>query len=167
MTNGTSLGQLVSGALLSQRHLATTFSVPFQLSLRQEAWGVAGLLGAVGYAVIRLQPRRWDVPAWIPGWGRIVAGTWVCIAAAGGLHLSGGVVPVQATFASALPLTWLVIVPPPCGGREPRGGCSPRWFRVLVATLAVLLSLQVFPTAGSQLSWSAFGLVTAGVLLHL
>lgn len=164
LTNGTSLGQLIDGALLAQRHLATIFSAEFPLSSLDETWAFIGLLGACGYAVLsRVRPGSLSLPAWVPGWLRIVAGAWICVMVAGGLHLPLGVQAQPVTFVQALPLTWLVIIPPPA--RDGSAGPLPVLVRVLVATLAALLTLQVYPVAGSQVPWSGLGLVVAGTLL--
>ncbi len=162
LTNGTSLGQLIDGALLAQRHLATIFSAVLIISARDLTWGSIGLLGAIGYAVVsRVRPGPWSLPAWVPGWSRILAGAWICVAVAGGLNLQLSVQTQPLSFVQALPLTWLVIIPPTKDGP----GSLPSLVRVLVATLAALLTLQVYPVAGSQLSWSGLGLVVAGTLL--
>jgi hypothetical protein len=163
LTNGTSLGELMDGALVAQRHEATLFSSLLPLSNLTELGGVVGLLGALGYAVLRHRSRRRSVPAWFPSWGRIVAGTWMCLTVAGGVHPQVAILGGPASFVNALPLTWLVIIPPSPG--RGRGDAPVPFTRVLVATLAALLTLQVFPVDGSQLAWSGLGLVVAGAML--
>jgi hypothetical protein len=163
LTNGTSLGVLVSGALLAQRHEPTLFSSLLPLSNLNELWAVVGLFGAVGYAVMRKGSHSLSVPAWLPAGGRIVAGSWMCLTVAGGVHPQVAILGGPASFVNALPLTWLVITPPPPSrGRDAPLGPP---IRVLVAALAALLTLQVFPVDGSQLAWSGLGLVVAGAVI--
>jgi hypothetical protein len=61
-------------------------------------------------------------------------------------------------FLLALPLAWVAMLPPPGDAENP----TDPWARVLLAALAVMEALQVYPVAGTQQWLAALTLVPVG-----
>jgi hypothetical protein len=67
----------------------------------------------------------------------------------------------NTTYLLALPLAWIAARPP----RDVEHDSTVAYFRLFCPALAVLLSLQAFPVAGTQVSVGALGLVPLGAII--
>jgi hypothetical protein len=117
-----------------------------------------GLVWAVGVAAIGLATlgasRSWSrllSPL------RLIACVMVFLIAASRNH------EVFLPFSFALPLVWLVMVPPT--GREPTE--ADWFFRAFLAFTTVLQPLQIFPVTGSQVLIGTLALLVVAVVLAL
>lgn len=163
LANGTSPSELVSGALFSQRNLPRFFSFPLAVSRWELVWAAGCTAAAVLYVIIRRTSiLRFRVPAFLAGAIRVAVGLWICVGLVGGVTPRAGVgVTITSSFVLTAPLAWVALLEPGQGSAPPRL----EFGRVLVGALAVLVALEAFPTAGSQLRWAGLGLVPVGVLV--
>jgi hypothetical protein len=175
---GTSLHELVRGALLAQRSLPSLFVGP----LRPQPRVVLVSLLSVGVAVIPLLPSlRGHVSPHLRIAGRAAIGITIVVTSVGGLVVwSGSATWTDAQMLSALfqptltapgpmalgsfqyglPFAWVAIRRP---GSD--GVVHLTFQRCLIVSVAVLLALEGFPVAGHQLSWSVIGLLVVGVII--
>lgn len=162
--NGTSLAELVHGALLAQRNLAKIFRYPLPVSGWNVVWAGAGLVVAVIVAVLRhrgrFAPGRF--PSWIEGAVRLGVGLWMLAALIGGVLPSlVAVRPPHVSFLPVLPLAWVgLLEPSPQGSRGEAG-----FARTAIVAMSVLLTLEAFPVDGSQLWWAGLGMVVVSCLV--
>jgi hypothetical protein len=153
MSTGTSLGALVDGAFLRPIRQPEAFSLPFAMPLWAPGAAAAGVVGA-WFAVRRRQgsePNHRSVI--LAAVGRIAAGflIWIALGTVG--HVPG------SPLSLALPLAWLVAVPP----RSVSAGLTP-FVRCSLAALAILQGLHAYPVAGSQMAWSGLLLIPIGAI---
>lgn len=153
IATGVSLGALVDGAFLRPVQQPEAFSLPFAMPVWASIAGAAGLAGA-SLATWRSRLSATNQTSEILGAAaRIAAGIliWIAIGSVGRLPGS----PISL----ALPLTWIVAVPP----RSVGAGLSP-FVRVSLAALAILQALHAYPVAGSQMAWSGMLLIPIGAI---
>jgi hypothetical protein len=119
----------------------------FYLPPDATVWAIASLAGCLAYHLVSREG----------GAGRRAAAVMLAIA-----RVAGGLVMWTALGAKAfstlsLPLVWVAAVPRTMNA--PAGGMLARW---LLASLAVMQTLQAYPVAGSQIGWGTFLLVPCG-----
>src|SRR5438094_780709 len=90
---------------------------------------------------------------------------WVLASAAGAARIASGLYMLLSIlllpswiFLLGLPLAWIAIRPP---GADAAGS----YCRILLAALAVIGSLQIYPVAGSQLALAALVMVPLGAVI--
>ncbi len=148
LINGTSLGEFVSGALLSQRGLARVATIPLPSTHADVL--VAGLCAVLAVVVVR--------SGYIPGAVvRIAVGCVLAVAVVGEIPNSPLVPPFQYQDLT-LPLAWIALVP------RSRTDDVLSFERVAICTAGVLGFLEAFPGAGSQLTWACLLLVPVSML---
>jgi hypothetical protein len=151
LTNGTSLGEFVSGGLLSQRGLARLATIPLPTTSVDVA--LAGVAAALALFVA--------LTRYVPGAAvRIALGCWLSISVVGSLadgHLNVPEFPSQA-YVLAAPLAWVVLTP------RSRRGSALSFERIAISTAGVLGFMEAFPGAGSQRSWACLLLVPVALL---
>ena len=153
MATGTSLGALVDGAFLRPIRQPEAFSLPFAMPL----WAPVAAAASVGAAFLAAwRPRRSTPnqgPVILAAVGRIVAGflIWIALGTVG--HVPG------SPLSLALPLAWIIAIPPSNGGVE-----LALFVRFSLAALAILQGLHAYPVAGSQMAWSGMLLIPVGAI---
>jgi hypothetical protein len=181
LINGTSLGQLIYGAFLSQRGLAKAIQVSpsvrkiVGLTLLPSAGEVAVAIISTAVALViclhfvRMRQAR---PAWIDsrmsGFVRVLVGLWILLTITQGFDAwtpSGLVVapwfalPVPGqTFLLAAPFIWVAAL-----GVGPESD-EVSFGRAAICLVGVLGCLEGFPVAGSQVLWASLGLVPVGII---
>ena len=118
------------------------------------------LIAAAAAALcVRLRPDEARAPSIWPGLLRAVAGVaiWLTVARIAPFALSP-----SAGNPNSLPVTlaWIAAIPPAGAAEAP----YKRFVRILLPTLAVAQTLQVYPVAGSQMSIAAVTFVPVGAL---
>lgn len=178
VATGTSIGQLVNGSLLAQRDLAHLYSAPAPWLAGDLPIAAASVAGAVAVNLPSVRPY---LTLTIRVAGRAVVGTFMVLTCIGGLlttptfnnltHFAvvADLVRGRSFYAGpltwgtclyAISLAWLVTRKP-----GPDGASRFSFPRALLASVAVLLSLECYPVAGHQLSWSTIGLVIVGAVI--
>jgi len=122
------------------------FTLPVNINPLADAWAVV----SVAVAVATFGPlRHARVPASAAGAARIASGLYMLLSI---LLLPSWI------FLLGLPLAWIAIRPP---GADAAGS----YCRILLAALAVIGSLQIYPVAGSQLALAALVMVPLGAVI--
>jgi hypothetical protein len=153
MATGTSLGALVDGAFLRPIRQPEAFSLPFAMPV----WAPVAATAGVVAACLAVWRTRRSAPSLrsviLAAVGRITAGflIWIALGTVG--HVPG------SPLSLALPLAWIIAVPPRSGG----AGLTPL-VRCSLAALAILLGLHAYPVAGSQMAWSGMLLIPVGAI---
>jgi hypothetical protein len=128
--------------------LPLVFVLPARVSLPYVAWSFLSLTAAAAIILGRFGAQTGPV---IPAVLRVCVGAFI--------WLSVLLLP-SWYFVLAIPLAWVAVLPPP--GDE--GNPTDRWARVLLAALAVMGSLQMYPVAGTQQWLAALTLVPVGAV---
>jgi hypothetical protein len=173
LANGTSITELVQGAILGQRNLAQNFRFAPPVTSHEEVLA-AGIAAAGVVAAILHRHSRGSARSgcFVPAIGRLVIGIWMLLTitmAPGGLspaftsislpHLTG-ITPPGGSFVFAVPFAWLAT------RRPTRVADGPNSFpRVAIAAMAILGCLEAFPVGGSQFVWASLLVVPAAVLI--
>ncbi|HEY1636359.1 MAG TPA: hypothetical protein VGF64_16495 [Acidimicrobiales bacterium] len=163
LLNGTSPSQLVQGAFLAQRNLALVTTGALVVSDGQLIWAGVWLAVAVGYLAYRHRsPAPSNRLSLLTGMLRVAIGVWICAAVVGGVFFSRYVnLTTTGSFLLVAPMAWFSLLEPRRDGARP----SLSFSRTLIASMAVLLTLEGFPVAGSQLAWASLGLIVVGALI--
>lgn len=178
LATGTTVGELVRGALLSQRDLAQQFSAPPPVIVADIPIAALSLCAAIVITLPAVR-RRLSLPMRVAG--RAIIGTFIVLTCVGGLltqvtfhnltHMQVLLYLVEGKHFYAGPLTWgtslyaasfcwLAVRKP-----GPDGVSRFCFARALLATVALLLALEAYPVSGHQMSWSTLGLVMVGALV--
>ncbi|HVA10521.1 MAG TPA: hypothetical protein VNG12_27735 [Acidimicrobiales bacterium] len=171
LINGTSLTQLVHGAIFAEQSLAKINHIALPVSgtdlVLAAASTFVAIAVAVGTATTGSRPR-WIRGA-LSGYARFAAGVWILGTISSGyfsipprgLVLSPLVtLPVPAeTFRLAAPFAWMAAI----GGSGEEDGRS-SFVRVAICLVGVLGCLEGYPIAGSQMLWAAVMLIPVAVL---
>jgi hypothetical protein len=150
LVNGTTFGEFVSGALLSQRGLAKVATIPLP-STRMDVL-IAGISAALAVVVA--------VKRFVPGaLIRLVVGCWLCFCLVADIPISQ--VPPSFpsdAFVLAAPFAWLALAP------RSKAECTLSFERIAICTAGILGYLEAFPGAGSQRTWAHLLLVPVALL---
>jgi hypothetical protein len=149
LAGGTRLEDLWNGLVVAAIRTPHFFLWPTTIYPGYDAW--AALLFVAAVAIFLRKALVWSPPA-VTGVARVGAGlfTWVSL-----------LLLPSSLFLLALPLAWLATQAPVDDVNNP----TDPYVRVLLPALAVLESLQAYPTAGTQLSLAALPLVLVGAVL--
>lgn len=154
---GTTAPGLIQGIVFGPLHQADAFSLPLQVTPGEFWLGLFGLASAVVSTGYRLWLHdRWVVDGRLASLFKLTAGATILMSC---LQMFFGVTTDPARIAGVA-LVW-VIVAPPNTSQAPATGI---FARTAIAAVAVLETLQAYPVAGSQVSWSALMLVPVGAL---
>jgi hypothetical protein len=136
------------GSVVSALGLPDLFVLPARVSLPDVAWAVLSLVAAA--AILRARFGALSSPA-VAALVRIGIGafTWLSVLLLPSWY-----------FLLALPLVWVAVVSPPGDADNP----ADPWARLLLAALAVMEALQVYPVAGTQEWLAALTLVPVGAI---
>ena len=148
---GTSISSLLNGVLV----LPLRFSNLFFIAMPMPVEAVVYSMGGCAIALMFRFSSGWQN---FPGmWRAVISGLKLL---AGIYILSKSAVPVEV-IAYACPFVWLLLVP---SERDEFSGTG--WFaRILLALTTVFQTLQGYPVAGSQASWSSVLVIAAAYLL--
>ena len=149
VAGGTRLQDLWNGLVVTAIRTPHYFVWPTTIYPGYDAW--AALVLVVAFAACLRKVLAWAPPA-VAGVARAGAGlfTWVSL-----------LLLPSSLFLLALPLAWLATQAPMDDVNDP----TDSYVRVLLPALAVMQSLQAYPTAGTQLSLAALPLVLVGAVL--
>jgi hypothetical protein len=117
------------------------FTWPLRISAVADVWAIL----ALGLA---LAGGRLSVSSTVANLGRVAAGLFTLVSV---------LLLPSSLFLLGLPLAWVAVKPP--------RGEAVDYSRVLIAALAVLESLQLYPVAGAQLALAALLMVPLGALV--
>jgi hypothetical protein len=177
LATGTDLRELVQGAFLAPRSLPEIVVGPLQPEPRV----VLVALLSMGVAIATLLPLRRRIGPAARIAGRVAVGVLIVVTCVGGVVVSNrGFTWTHAQTISALfqtklrvpgpmavgsfqygvPFAWVAIRKP-----GPDGVSHLSAERCMIASVAVLLTLEGFPVAGHQTSWSVVALLVVGVLV--
>lgn len=136
------------GAVTSALSLPGLFVLPAIVTLPHVAWALICVAAAAAILLARFGART--SPA-VPAFLRIGIGalTWFSVLLLPSWYL-----------LLAFPLAWVAMLPPPGDAENP----TDHWARVLLAALAVMEALQVYPVAGTQQWLAALTLVPVGAI---
>jgi hypothetical protein len=136
------------GSVMSALRLPELFVLPTIVSLPNVAWALLCMTAAAAILVARFGART--SPA-IPAFFRVGIGsfTWFSVLLLPSWY-----------FLVALPLAWVAVQPPPGDAENP----TDPWARTVLAALAVMEALQVYPVAGTQQWLAALALVPVGAI---
>lgn len=125
------------------------FVLPARVSTLHVAWALVSLAAAASIRIWR--PGARTSPA-IRAFSRIAVGavTWLAVLLLPSWY-----------FLVALPLVWVAVLPPSSDDKNP----TDPWARLLLASLAVMETLQVYPVAGTQEWLAALTLVPVGAIV--
>lgn len=180
LATGTTVGQLLQGALLSQRDLANVYSAPPPVLVSDIPIAIFSVAAAIaaGWPAVRSQ-----LPLSIPlrAAVRAVVGLFMVLTCVGGLlahptyhnltHMQVLLDLAKGEQFYAGPLTWgtcLYAVPLGWLAARKPGADGTSYLclsRALIVSVATLLALEAYPVSGHQMSWSTLGLVVVGALL--
>ena len=172
LVHGTSLSQLLEGAVLGQRGLVkgTHLSLP----VAPADVVVAVFSSTVAFGVTVYSFRRARRPKWLysvgSGYARFVIGIWILLTISlgffpgwspRGLVLAPTVaIPFPGHgFMLAAPFVWIALL-----GAGVRDDDTFSFARIAICLVAVLGCLEGFPEAGSQMLWASLSLVPVGIL---
>lgn len=150
---GTSPSAIIDGVILQPLRLPNIMSFPLRLRSWTYVLDLLALVGALGYAYVARNREARPSPSW----------TWLLATLSILIGFFMAVAVISATTPySGLDLVcfaWIALIQPP---GEPNQ--RTRFARLLLPPLAVLLTLQAYPFAGSQAHWSALLLIPVGAL---
>ena len=145
---GLRLSDLVA-AVMSALSLPRLFVLKSYVDLPNVVWASLCVAAAAAILLARFGARVSPV---VPAFARIVIGasTWLSVLLLPSWY-----------FLLALPLAWVAMVPPSGHAENPANPLA----RVLLAALAVIEALQVYPVAGTQQWLAALMLVPVGAII--
>ena len=145
---GLRLSDLVA-AVMSAVSLPRLFVLKSYVDLPNVVWASLCVAAAAAILLTRFGARVSPV---VPAFARIVIGafTWLSVLLLPSWY-----------FLLALPLAWVAMVPPSGDAENPTNPLA----RVLLAALAVIEALQVYPVAGTQQWLAALMLVPVGAVI--
>ncbi len=155
--NGSSLADVYDGMVTEAMRVRDVNMTAFPQPAAAVDWALAAVAAAA--LCIRLRSDEGETPSIWPGLLRAAAGIaiWLTVARVSPLALN----PSPANPDSlAMVLAWVAVLPPSGAVESP----YKRFVRVLLPTLAVAQTLQVYPVAGSQMSIAAVTFVPVGAL---
>jgi hypothetical protein len=157
LLTGPSLTDVYEGVVTNAFLIRDILSSPFPLPAAGLDWAVAALAAAA--LATRLGGGDTERPSVLPGLLRVVAGLAIWFSAARmspfGLNPSAG-----SPDTLPLLLAWVAAIPPAGVVEAPYR----RFVRVLLPTLAVVETLQVYPVAGGQMGIAAVVYIPVGAL---
>lgn len=154
---GSSPADLYDGIVVQAMRVRDVLVTEFPFPTAALDWGIAAVAGAALTAWLR-SPRAGRPALW-PGLLRALAGLAI-------FFTITRLAPISLNPAAENPdvvamlLAWVAVVPP-AGTVE---GPYKRFVRLLFPAMAVALTLQVYPVAGSQMSIAAVAFVPVGAL---
>lgn len=156
MLTGPGPADLYDGIVEQGLRIGDVFTIPLESPPVAVDWGIAALAAAA--LTVWLRPADPEAPSVWPGLLRVVAGLviWLTVARSAPVSLN----PAGNQIALPLVLAWVAAIAP-AGLREPP---YRRFLRVLLPTLAVAETLQVYPVAGSQVGIASVTFVAVGGL---
>lgn len=172
LINGTSLAQLVNGAIFGPRGLERILHVPLPITGADVM--LAGISSALAIVIATYAAKHGRRPPWLDsvgsGYLRFAVGIWILLTVSVGvfpgwspvgLVLAPTVtIPVPGqSFLLAAPFVWVAAL----GGEDSDDGAF-GFARVAICLIGVLGCLEGFPVAGSQMTWAALTLVPVGVI---
>jgi hypothetical protein len=151
LVRGISVGTLIDRLIVQPRAIGTIFVIPFMVPLMGPAAAVGLTLALLGaWASHAIGRRPWVAHAVGPT--KLAFGVWTVLEVWWG--------EPRALIGLLAPFAWLVLVP----GSERPWPSEGRFLRLLLAWLAVLEPLQVYPVAGSQCWLGSLAVVLCGVV---
>ncbi len=157
LATGPSLSDIYEGMVTEALRVRDVNMSEFPMNPAVVDWGIAAVAAAA--LTVRLRDPQPGPPALWPGVARALAGMaiWLTVMK---------IAPVALNPSSGNPvslpmvLAWVAAIPP-AGAEE---GAFKRFLRLLLPTLAVAESLQVYPVAGSQMWIASMTFVPVGAL---
>jgi hypothetical protein len=161
---GTSPAGLVNGIVTIPLRQTALFISPVYFAPVTWLWVLVLLGPAFGLAAWRLRNANpfHLAPSTAMGVFRIAAGLLIWVNLAGSVGVPG-LVRVDGpgpAFGLAPALAWLAALPPSRPGPTESAGFT----RVLLPALGVMLTLQAYPVAGSQVFWACLLLIPVGAI---
>jgi hypothetical protein len=136
------------GSLTTALTLPRLFALPAVVGVPNVAWAAVSVAACAWILTGRFGARA--SPA-VPALARVAVGafTWLAVLVSPSLYL-----------LFAVPLAWVAVVPPAGDRQNP----TDRFARLLLASLAVMETLQAYPVAGTQLWIAAMTFVPVGAI---
>ena len=158
LVNGTSPSGLLQGMILLPLDQRQAYEIALPSPTLQ--WGFLGVGGALLWTLYRLLARE-PAPV-IEGAIRVIAGLAIWITLLRGLHIPGLFDVTALSDGIVLPAALAWVAAAPRGG--PDGFGTLDFARALVPAVAVLQTLQAYPVAGSQVTFSTLVFVAVGAI---
>lgn len=155
LVTGPGIGDVYDGIVNEALRIRDAVTVPLGVPVMAFSWAVAALAGAV--LVRQLRGRAFATLSPWPGILRILAGLAIWLFATRLTPFGFG--PDAVRLVLPMTLLWVAAIPP-AGGEDP----FKRFLRILLPSLAVAETLQVYPVPGSQVGIAAVLVIPVGAL---